>query len=120
MLTVKNLEQMLAELIVLKDIGCTYDFKERFNVGLDSLATLAIVKVIRTKIPACGDHCNRYNNCQWISIFNKRKSKSKFKFTKQGLAIAQHLTLVDDLEDAVVKVLVGMINATLLGKLFGY
>ena len=54
-----NLHKMLSELLSLKEIGCTYDFKERFEVALSTLEVLDLVKVIRTKIPACGDHCER-------------------------------------------------------------
>ncbi len=92
MLTVQKLRKMLLELLALKEIGCTYDFKERFEVALTPLEVLGLVKVIRTKIPDCGDHCERYNNCQWIPIFQKSKSKSKFSLTKEGLALAENLS----------------------------
>lgn len=91
MLTAKKLKAMLQELISLKDIGCTYDFKDRFSVGLESLEVLDFVKVIRSRIPKCGDHCERYNDCDWIPFFEERKSVAKFKLTKTGLALADML-----------------------------
>ncbi|NHJ04499.1 MAG: hypothetical protein EAX90_06725 [Candidatus Heimdallarchaeota archaeon] len=91
MLTAKKLKVILQELTSLKDIGCTYDFKERFSVGLESLEVLDFVKVIRSSIPKCGDHCERYNNCDWIPFFEERKSSAKFKLTKTGLALADML-----------------------------
>ncbi|MGC9780415.1 MAG: hypothetical protein HZR80_14305 [Candidatus Heimdallarchaeota archaeon] len=92
MLIANNLKDIMLELLSLNEIGCTYDFKERFNVGLNSLEVLGLVKVIRTKIPICGDHCQRYNDCEWIPIFEKKKSKSKFKFTKDGLRLLEELS----------------------------
>ncbi len=90
MLIANNLKDIMLELLSLNEIGCTYDFKERFNVGLNSLEVLGLVKVIRTKIPICGDHCQRYNDCEWIPIFEKKKSK--FKFTKDGLRLLEELS----------------------------
>ena len=92
MLTVKKLQNILLELVSLKEIGCTYDFKERFEVAMPTLEVLDLVKVIRTKIPTCGEHCEQYNDCKWIPIFQKSKSKSKFKITKEGLALAENLS----------------------------
>lgn len=97
-----NLNKMLKELLSLKEIGCTYDFKERFEVALSSLEVLALVKVIRTKTPACGDHCERYNDCKWIPIFQKRKSKSKYKLTKEGLSLIENLSF-DNLTDSEIQ-----------------
>ncbi|HUU79017.1 MAG TPA: hypothetical protein VMX55_11780 [candidate division Zixibacteria bacterium] len=91
MLTAKKLKAMLQELISLKDVGCTYDFKERFSVGLETLEVLDFVKVIRSRIPKCDDHCVRYNDCDWIPFFEERKSVAKFKLTKAGLALADML-----------------------------
>jgi hypothetical protein len=112
MFTVKKLQKILLELVSLKEIGCTYDFKDRFEVGLHSLEVLSLTKVIRTKIPACGDHCECYNDCKWEPIFQKRKSKSKFRLTKEGLTLAENLSsdCIDDSE------LVSVVTTYLLGS----
>lgn len=125
MLTVMNLHKMLVELLSLKEIGCTYDFKERFKVALSTLEVLDLVKVIRTKIPTCGDHCERYNDCIWIPIFQKRKSKSKHKLTKDGLSLLENLS-ADSLTDAEIQTtitnylinsrIVDQINSLLIGE----
>ncbi|MHA1220197.1 MAG: hypothetical protein ACTSQB_00520 [Candidatus Heimdallarchaeota archaeon] len=92
MLTKKNLQKILIELLSQNELGCTYDFKERFDVSLSSLEALGLMKAIRSKIPTCGEHCERYADCRWLSIFNSRKSKSKFKLTKIGLELATNLS----------------------------
>ena len=116
---------MLKELLSLKEIGCTYDFKERFEVALSALEVLDLVKVIRTKIPACGDHCERYNDCKWIPIFQKRKSKSKYKLTKEGLSLIENLSFDNLADSEIQKVIVNylfssrivdQINSLLLGE----
>lgn len=120
-----NLNKMLKELLSLKEIGCTYDFKERFEVALSALEVLDLVKVIRTKIPACGDHCERYNDCKWIPIFQKRKSKSKYKLTKEGLSLIENLSFDNLADSEIQKVIVNylfssrivdQINSFLLGE----
>ncbi len=120
-----NLNKMLKELVSLKEIGCTYDFKERFEVALSALEVLDLVKVIRTKIPACGDHCERYNDCKWIPIFQKRKSKSKYKLTKEGLSLIENLSFDNLADSEIQKVIVNylfssrivdQINSLLLGE----
>ena len=95
MLNCKTLIIIMKELLDLKEIGCTYDFKERFSVGLEPLELLGFTKVIRSKIPACGDHCKRYNGCEWIPVFESRKSAAKFRLTKEGLSFSNKLELSD-------------------------
>ena len=92
MLTAEKLLEMVTELLVLDEIGCTHDFKERFGIGLNSLAVLGLVKLIKTRIPKCGDHCTRYRDCQYISLFEKRKSKTKYRLTKEGKILAEFLS----------------------------
>lgn len=92
MLTAEKLQKIVTELLVLEEIGCTYDFKERFGVGLNSLEVLGLVKLIKTRIPKCGDHCTKYNDCQFISLFEKRKSKTKYRLTKEGKILADNLS----------------------------
>jgi hypothetical protein len=116
---------MLLELFSLKEIGCTYDFKERFEVALSSLEVLGLAKIIRTKIPACGDHCERYNDCKWIPIFQNSKSKSKYKLTKDGLSLIDNLSS-DSMTDPEVQTeisnyiistpIVDQINSMLVGE----
>ncbi|MBK5114529.1 MAG: hypothetical protein KGD59_13520 [Candidatus Heimdallarchaeota archaeon] len=125
MLTVKNLQKILLELFSLKEIGCTYDFKERFEVGLTSLEVLGLAKIIRTKIPTCGDHCERYNDCKWIPIFQKRKSKSKYKLTKDASSLIDTISS-ESISDSGVQMeissylistpIVDQINSMLIGK----
>jgi hypothetical protein len=91
MLTAEKISQMILEIQSLENIGCTYDFKERFTVGLSTLHALGLVTSIRSKIPGCDSHCPRSLNCQWISIFERRKSKSKFKLSKTGEKLAADL-----------------------------
>ncbi|NHJ88001.1 MAG: hypothetical protein FK734_21230 [Asgard group archaeon] len=105
MLTVNTLKDMILELTSLNEIGCTYDFKERFGVSLASLELLGFVKVIRSKIPECGDHCEKFADCKWISIFESRKSKSKFKMTKEGLALAHLINIYSADEQQLEKLL---------------
>lgn len=93
MLNYQSLITIMKELLELKEIGCTYDFKERFSVGLEPLEILGFTKVIRTRIPACGDHCQRYKDCKWIPHFESRKSVAKFKLTKEGLSFSNKLIL---------------------------
>lgn len=116
---------MLTELLSLKEIGCTYDFKERFEVALAALEVLELVKLIRTKTPVCGDHCERYNDCKWIPIFQKKKSKSKYKLTKDGLALIDNLSSSSLSESKIQAVIIGFlissrivdqINSLLLGE----
>ncbi len=92
MLTAEKLPKIVAELLVLEEIGCTYDFKERFEVGLNSLEVLGLVKLIKTRIPRCGDHCTKYRDCQYIALFEKRKSKTKYRLTKEGKNLADYLS----------------------------
>ena len=118
MLTVKNLHKMLMELLSLKEIGCTYDFKERFEVALAALEVLELVKLIRTKIPVCGDHCERYNDCIWIPIFQKKKSKSKYKLTKDGLALIDNLSSSSLSESKIQEVIIGyLINSRIVDQI---
>ena len=91
MLTAEKLIDILMELDSQKELGCTFDFKERFFVDLKPLELLNFVTVIQTRIPACGDHCNNYSNCKWIPLFEQRKSASKFRLTKQGTNFASFL-----------------------------
>ncbi|MBN1327875.1 MAG: hypothetical protein JXA54_00250 [Candidatus Heimdallarchaeota archaeon] len=88
MLTKEMLKNMLVELLSLNELGCTFDFKDRFGVSLSTLEVLGLVKVIKSKIPVCGDHCTKYNDCQWITNFESKKSSSKYKLTKEGLELA--------------------------------
>ena len=97
MLTAKKLQTILNELVQLEELGCTYDFKERHLVGLESLEALGFVKVIKSRIPQCGDHCEQYNDCKWIPYFESRKSAAKYKLTKDGLAFVDILR--DDLSE---------------------
>jgi len=92
MLTAEKLQEIVTELLVLEEIGCTYDFKERFGVGLNSLEVLGLVKLIKTRIPKCGDHCTKYRDCQYIPLFEKRKSKTKYRLTKEGKILADFLS----------------------------
>lgn len=106
MLTAKKLQIILKELVELEALGCTYDFKERYSVGLESLEALGFVKVIKSRIPQCGDHCEKYSDCKWIPYFESRKSAAKFKLTKDGLAFADILTSdlsADELEKIIQK-----------------
>ena len=111
MLTKQTLKKMLLDLLSLNEIGCTYDFKDRFHVSLKSLEVLGFVKAIRTRIPACGDHCEKFEDCKWISIYKKRKSKSKFRFTKNGLSLANFL-LSDLSDDVLVDAILEQISNT--------
>ncbi len=92
MLTAEKLPEIIAELLVLEEIGCTYDFKERYGVGLNSLEVLGLTKLIKTRIPKCGDHCTKYRDCQYIPLFEKRKSKTKYRLTKEGKILADYLS----------------------------
>ena len=87
MLDTEKVRDILLNISTTNEIGCTYDVNERFGVGLSPLEILGLVKIIRTRIPTCGDHCPKYNDCEWIALFEKRKSKSKFKLTKDGLRL---------------------------------
>lgn len=87
MLTAQTLNEILLELDKTMEIGCTYDIKERFNVGLKPLELLDLVKSIKTRVPVCGKHCGRYQECQWMPLFDKRKSIAKFKLTTFGKKI---------------------------------
>jgi len=97
MLTKETLLAILTEFRSKKDVACTYDFKEKFGVALAPLEVLEIAKVVKSKIPPCGQHCDRYKDCRWETIFQSRKSKSLYRLTKKGL------TLASSLEDPALK-----------------
>ncbi|MHA1630877.1 MAG: hypothetical protein ACTSXO_11650 [Candidatus Heimdallarchaeota archaeon] len=105
MLTKETLLAILTEFQSKKDVACTYDFKEKFGVALAPLEILGIAKVVKNKIPSCGQHCNRYENCQWIDLLQSRKSKSLYRFTKKGFVLASSLQdgiLSSDEKDALL------------------
>lgn len=91
MLNVENLINILQDLSS-KEIGCTYEIKNQFGVSLNPLEILGLVKIIRTKIPPCDDHCQLSNDCKWMPIFGKKRSKSKFRLTKDGESLLEKLT----------------------------
>ena len=92
MFTTEKFQKIMLDLLAKDGIGCTYDFKERYDIGLNSLATLNLVKLIKTRIPKCGDHCQDYRDCKYLSLFDKRKSKTKYLLTKEGKNLATFLT----------------------------
>jgi hypothetical protein len=114
MLTAIKLKTVLQELLATNEIGCTYDFIERHGLALSSLETLGYVKVIRSRIPACGDHCEKFNDCQHISLFEKRKSKSKYKLQEKGIKLLKRLDMLSTEEDVIEEVK----NELMLGELF--
>ncbi|HUT80075.1 MAG TPA: hypothetical protein VMZ29_02645 [Candidatus Bathyarchaeia archaeon] len=98
MFTKESLKNMLIELLALNELGCTFDFRERYGVSLSTLEILGLVKVIKSKIPACGEHCEKYKDCQWTANFESKKSSSKYRLTKDGLELATNISVktVDD------------------------
>jgi hypothetical protein len=92
MLTVDTLIHIILEFHELEDLGCTFDFKERFSVALATLEILGLTNRIKTKIPDCSSHCDKTNDCQWIPIYQKRKSRSKYRLTKAGKNLAAILS----------------------------
>ena len=110
MLTAETLQEILLDLHKKDGLGCTYDFKERYYVGLNSLAFLNLVTLIKTRIPKCGDHCERYQDCPSIELFENRKSKTKYRLTKEGANLADFLSsdsvTMDNLKSMLQKELV--------------
>jgi hypothetical protein len=94
MITAITLKEILDDLSEVNEIGCTYDFRQKYGIGLASLQTLGYAKVIRSRIPACGDHCEKFNDCEFISLFEKRKSKSKFKLETSGKNLQKRLSML--------------------------
>ncbi|MFW9923443.1 MAG: hypothetical protein ACFFDW_09190 [Candidatus Thorarchaeota archaeon] len=90
MLTAEKFHEILLELDAQNQLGCTYDFQERHSVGLKPFELLDVVKVISTRIPACGEHCIKYQDCKHISLFEKRKSIVKFQLTKFGSNLVEY------------------------------
>lgn len=105
---------MILELQSLNNIGCTYDFTDRFEVSLASLEALGLMSKIRTKIPDCDDHCLKSKDCQWISIYQKQKSKSKFKLTKTGEKLVNDLIIINQKEDKIESLILDAINQSVL------
>jgi hypothetical protein len=114
MLTAKKLSQMIIELQKLDDIGCIFDFKEKFKVSFSSIETLGLVTRIQRKIPACDDHCSRSSDCQWIPIFQKRKSRSKFKLTKIGKELAEVVENKEHSDEELKKIIHGFISKSVI------
>ncbi|NHJ47453.1 MAG: hypothetical protein FK733_06685 [Asgard group archaeon] len=114
MLTAEKMSQMILEIESMNNIGCTFDFKERYDVALPTLNALSLVTSIRSKIPACGDHCSRYQDCQWIPIFQKKKSKSKFKLSKTGEKLAADLANRSQSKEEIKDIILGVISKTII------
>ncbi|NHK31775.1 MAG: hypothetical protein FK730_10520 [Asgard group archaeon] len=114
MLTAKKLSQIILELQSLDDIGCTYDFKERLEVSFSSIETLGLVTKIQRKIPACDDHCSKSSDCQWIPIFQKSKSRSKFKLTKLGKDLAEKVANKEHTDEELKRIIHGFISKSII------
>jgi len=104
MITAITLKEILDELITTNNIGCTYDFKKKYGIALASIQTLGYVKAIRSQIPVCGDHCEKFNDCEFIPLFEKQKSKSKFKLQDSGIKLAKRLDMLKTIEDIIEEV----------------
>ncbi|MBD3190765.1 MAG: hypothetical protein GF308_08980 [Candidatus Heimdallarchaeota archaeon] len=92
MLTSGKIEEIMLKLKEQDGLGCFYDFKEQFGISLKVFETLSLVKRIQRYVPDCEDHCIKYCDCPWIDHFYKRKSKTKYKWTKQGAQLAEELS----------------------------
>jgi len=114
LLTEEKLKEMILTIKNLDNIGCTYDFKDQFEVALTSLEALNLVTKISSKIPDCDEHCLKSNDCQWFSIYQKQKSKSKFKLTKTGEKFANDI-LENNLTSAELKsIILDVVSKALL------
>jgi hypothetical protein len=114
MLTAKKLSQMIIELQNLDDIGCIFDFKDRFEISFSSIEALGLVTKIQRKIPACDDHCSKSSDCQWIPIYQKRKSRSKFRLTKLGKDLAEEVANKEHSDEELKKIIHGFITKSLI------
>lgn len=110
MITAITLKEILEDLSEVNEIGCIFDFKKKYGIVLASLQTLGYVKVIRSRIPACGDHCEKFNDCEFISLFEGRKSKSKFKIQEAGKKLANRLAMLSTNEDIMEEVKNDLMN----------
>ena len=110
MLTYKTMIKILQEIKEPENIACTHNFREKYGVSLVPFKALKLLRLIKTRVPDCGSHCEKYQDCKWIETFENMKSKSKYQISKEGIKILTQIKNISPEEKEIKNILQGIIT----------
>ena len=85
-------------------IGCHYRLRAEIGLGVETLATLGLVKPIRQRIPTCTEHpCPLRDGCQFEPIFAQGlagRAGKKYRLSPLGEGTLRDPTIARQIDDA--------------------